>query len=212
MAGSRDREMAALLDQGFAEVGSPRPWSRSAKRHQRHQWWPRQGRTSPNRSARERKLDSWPKPPARLPPISRPSPRQRRRRSRISCGRLRKPTAGASSSVRSASRCGRAGGAFAAVVPGARGKPVQIVQPSKGGKGHVYRARLLNFRRRKHRARAPHCTKRRSSARWSRHRRSRSPSAESRRGQWRATLTHQALRAWSSLSRGAGEGLLVDEL
>ena len=33
----------------------------------------------------------------------------------------------------------------AAVVPGARGKPVQIVQPSKGGKEHVYRARLLNF-------------------------------------------------------------------
>jgi hypothetical protein len=33
----------------------------------------------------------------------------------------------------------------AATVPGARGKPVQIVQPSKGGKEHVYRARLLNF-------------------------------------------------------------------
>jgi len=33
----------------------------------------------------------------------------------------------------------------AATVPGARGKPVQIVQPSKGGKEHFYRARLLNF-------------------------------------------------------------------
>ena len=33
----------------------------------------------------------------------------------------------------------------AAVVPAARGKPVQIVQPSKGGKERVYRARLLNF-------------------------------------------------------------------
>jgi cell division septation protein DedD len=33
----------------------------------------------------------------------------------------------------------------AATIPGARGKPVQIVQPSKGGKEHVYRARLLNF-------------------------------------------------------------------
>jgi hypothetical protein len=33
----------------------------------------------------------------------------------------------------------------AAVVPEARGKPVQIVQPSKGGKEHVYRARLVNF-------------------------------------------------------------------
>ena len=33
----------------------------------------------------------------------------------------------------------------AATVPGARGKPVQIVQPSKGGKERVYRARLLNF-------------------------------------------------------------------
>jgi hypothetical protein len=33
----------------------------------------------------------------------------------------------------------------AGTVPGARGKPVQIVQPSKGGKERVYRARLLNF-------------------------------------------------------------------
>ena len=34
----------------------------------------------------------------------------------------------------------------AAMVTLARGKPVQIVQPSKGGgKDHFYRARLLNF-------------------------------------------------------------------
>ena len=33
----------------------------------------------------------------------------------------------------------------AATVSGTKGKPVQIVQPSKGGKEHVYRARLLNF-------------------------------------------------------------------
>jgi hypothetical protein len=30
-------------------------------------------------------------------------------------------------------------------VSAARGKPVQIVQPSKSGKDHLYRARLLNF-------------------------------------------------------------------
>jgi predicted aldo/keto reductase-like oxidoreductase len=33
----------------------------------------------------------------------------------------------------------------AAAVPAVRGKPVQIMQPSKGGKDRVYRARLLNF-------------------------------------------------------------------
>jgi hypothetical protein len=33
----------------------------------------------------------------------------------------------------------------AATFPAARGKPVQIVQPSKGGKDHFYRPRLLNF-------------------------------------------------------------------
>jgi SPOR domain len=33
----------------------------------------------------------------------------------------------------------------AGTVPGTRGKPVQIVQPSKGGKERFYRARLLNF-------------------------------------------------------------------
>ena len=33
----------------------------------------------------------------------------------------------------------------AASVSAARGKPVQIVQPSKAGKDRLYRARLLNF-------------------------------------------------------------------
>ena len=33
----------------------------------------------------------------------------------------------------------------AANLPVARGKPLQIVQPSKAGKDHLYRARLLNF-------------------------------------------------------------------
>ena len=33
----------------------------------------------------------------------------------------------------------------AATVPAAKGKPVQIMQPPKGGKDHFYRARLLNF-------------------------------------------------------------------
>jgi hypothetical protein len=30
-------------------------------------------------------------------------------------------------------------------LPVAKDKPLQIVQPSKGGKDHLYRARLLNF-------------------------------------------------------------------
>ena len=33
----------------------------------------------------------------------------------------------------------------AASLPAARGKPLQIVQPSKSRKDHLYRARLLNF-------------------------------------------------------------------
>jgi hypothetical protein len=33
----------------------------------------------------------------------------------------------------------------AASLPIASGKPVQIVQPSKSGRDHFYRARLLNF-------------------------------------------------------------------
>ena len=33
----------------------------------------------------------------------------------------------------------------AAGLSAAKGKPVQIVQPSKSGKDHLYRARLLNF-------------------------------------------------------------------
>ena len=98
-AGSRDREMAALLDQGFADVGAgPHPSGASARHRCHRRWWPRPRRTSLKLSARARKLDNWLKPPARSPPTSRPSPRRRRRRSRI------KPIAGASSSVRSKSR------------------------------------------------------------------------------------------------------------
>ena len=33
----------------------------------------------------------------------------------------------------------------AASLPGARGRPVQIVEPAKAGKERLYRARLLNF-------------------------------------------------------------------
>ena len=36
-------------------------------------------------------------------------------------------------------------GRSAANLPVASGKPLQIIQPSKSGKDHFYRARLLNF-------------------------------------------------------------------
>jgi len=147
-AGSRDREMAALLDQGFAEVGAGA--TLVARRE------------TPPSSA-----------PQTLAEADDPLPAPARPREKI--GQLTKaagkiaahlsPVAkaeaapmvhqlrGAPESDRWAIQLGvfpvesaAEQAARSAVGTGAaKGKPVQIVQPSKSGKHRWYRARLLNF-------------------------------------------------------------------
>ena len=149
-AGSRDREMAALLDQGFSEVGAgatlvaghegpppsvaPAAAPMMAETDQPEPVRPREKIGQLAKAAR--------KIAAHLSPVAKaeaaPIPHQLRTpaetdRWSIQLGSFRVETA-AEQAARSAAQ-----------VPGARGKPVQIVQPSKGGKEHVYRARLLNF-------------------------------------------------------------------
>jgi len=145
-AGSRDREMAALLDQGFSEVGagatlvagrevpSPSAAPVVAETDQPEPVRPREKIGQLAKAARKIAAHLSPVAKAEAAPIAHQlrTPAETDRWS-IQLGAFRDGT--------SAEQAARS----AATVPGARGKPVQIVQPSKGGKEHVYRARLLNF-------------------------------------------------------------------
>jgi len=143
-AGSRDREMAALLDQGFADIGvggvvvarreTPSPAQVSAETEQPEPARPREKIGQLAKAARKIAAHLSPVAKAEAAPINRQlrTPAETDRWS-IQLGAFRVENA-AEQAARSAS-----------AVPAAKGKPVQIVQPSKGGKDHFYRARLLNF-------------------------------------------------------------------
>jgi D-alanyl-D-alanine carboxypeptidase len=144
-AGSRDREMAGLLDQGFAEVGvgtvmahreEPAPSSPQivaetdppapAAR-------PREKLGQLSRAARKLAANLSPVAKAEASPISHQlhaEPAAERWSIQLGSFRIE---ATAEEAARTA-----------ASLPPARGKPVQIIQPSKN-KDHLYRARLLNF-------------------------------------------------------------------
>jgi D-alanyl-D-alanine carboxypeptidase len=141
-AGTRDREMAGLLDQGFAEVGvaptlvaqrempapSAAPVVAETETDQPEPVRPREKIGQLAKAARRIAAHLSPVAKAEAAPVAHQTDRWS-----IQLGAFRVEGA-AEQAARSA-----------AAVPGARGKPVQIVQPSRGGKEHVYRARLLNF-------------------------------------------------------------------
>jgi D-alanyl-D-alanine carboxypeptidase len=143
-AGSRDREMAALLDQGFAEVGvTPtvvarhEPPPATAVASETDEVVPARPREKIGqfaKAARKIAVHLSPVAKAEAAPISRQLhlPAEAERWS-IQLGGFR-AEAVAEQAARSAAN-----------LPLTRGKPVQIVQPSKGGKDHFYRTRLLNF-------------------------------------------------------------------
>jgi D-alanyl-D-alanine carboxypeptidase len=145
-AASRDREMAALLDQGFADVGAPgtimarrevpapSAEQTTAETDQPEPARPREKIGQLAKAARRIVTHLSPVAKAEAAPITRQlrTPAESDRWS-IQLGAFRVEAA-AEQAARSA-----------ATAPAARGKPVQIVQPSKGGKDHLYRARLLNF-------------------------------------------------------------------
>jgi D-alanyl-D-alanine carboxypeptidase len=143
-AGTRDREMAALLDQGFSDVGAggtlvagretpPQavaPVVAETETDQVEPVRPREKIGQLAKAARRIAAHLSPVAKAEAAPIAHQTDRWS-----IQLGAFRVESV-AEQAARSA-----------AAVPGtgARGKPVQIVQPSKAGKEHVYRARLLNF-------------------------------------------------------------------
>ncbi|MGC2202455.1 MAG: D-alanyl-D-alanine carboxypeptidase [Stellaceae bacterium] len=144
-AASRDRQMAALLDQGFAEVGvgtvvatrhdTAAPLSQVAADTE-----------EPTPARPREKLGQLTKAAgkfaAHLSPVTKaeaaPLPHQLRAPSESEGWSIQLGAFRVESAAEQAARS-------AATVSAARGKPMQIVQPSKGGKDHFYRARLLNF-------------------------------------------------------------------
>jgi D-alanyl-D-alanine carboxypeptidase len=144
-AGSRDREMAALLDQGFAEVGV----STTGVAH-REESEPSSSQVvadadQPTPARPREKLGQLTKTAgklaAHLSPVAKaeaasvahqPHPESAAERWSIQLGAFRGETA--------AEQAAR----MAANLLVAKGKPVQIMQPAKA-KDHLYHARLLNF-------------------------------------------------------------------
>jgi D-alanyl-D-alanine carboxypeptidase len=141
-AGSRDRQMASLLDQGFAEVGAgttlvarrEAPVPQLVAEAEQPAPRPREKIGQLTKAAR--------RIAARLSPVAKAeaAPAQHQLRAApegdrwaIQLGAFRVESAD-EQAARSATG-----------VAAARGKPVQIVQPSKSGKDRLYRARLLNF-------------------------------------------------------------------
>ena len=145
-ASARDRQMAALLDQGFAEVGASNtfvarrdapaapPPQIVGEADQVAPARPREKLGQLTKAARKIALHLSPVSKAEAAPVAhqlRAAPETDRWGIQLGAFRVE---AAAEQAARSA-----------ASLPVAKGKPVQIVQPSKGGKDHFYRARLLNF-------------------------------------------------------------------
>ena len=143
-ASSRDREMAALLDQGFADVGvattvvarhepaAAAPTSAVAETDEASPR-PRQKLGQLAKAAHKIAVQLSPVSKAEAAPIAHQLHMAETEHWSIQLGAFR--------SAAAAEEATRA----AAGLPAASGKPVQIVQPSKSGKDHLYRARLLNF-------------------------------------------------------------------
>jgi D-alanyl-D-alanine carboxypeptidase len=141
-AGTRDREMAVLLDRGFEEVGA----GTTMVAH----------REAPPPAVAE--ADPPPSPPPRSKPgmISKAASRLATHLSPFGKAEAaplvheRVQPAGDRWSIqlgafRAESAALKAARVAAASIAGARGRPVQIVEPAKAGKERLYRARLLNF-------------------------------------------------------------------
>jgi D-alanyl-D-alanine carboxypeptidase len=138
-AGRRDREMAALLDRGFEDLGVTMVAHREAPVP------PPDVVADAEPPARE-KPGLLTKAAARLAGHLSPV-------GRAEAATLPRELHGARSTDRwsiqlgafSAESTAEKAARTAASVPAARGKPVQIIQSSKAGKDRLYRARLLNF-------------------------------------------------------------------
>ena len=145
-ASSRDREMAALLDQGFADLGVE---PSAVARHEPPAAAPPPVVAETDQPAQDRPREkigqlakAARKMAARLSPVAKAeaAPLAHQLRSPLETEHW-----GIELGVFRAEAAAEEAARSAASLPAASGKPVQILQPSKSGKDHFYRARLLNF-------------------------------------------------------------------
>ena len=141
-AGTRDREMAALLDQGFEEVGAgttmvarrEAPLPTVAEAEEAPSSAPREKPGIVTKAASRLAAHLSPFGKAEAASLVHERPQPAGEHWSIQLGTFRAENA-ALKAAREA----------AASLPGARGRPVQIVEPPKADKERLYRARLLNF-------------------------------------------------------------------
>jgi len=141
-AGTRDREMAVLLDRGFEEVGAgttmiahrEAPLPVVAEAEPPPSPAPR-GKPGMISKAASRLA-------AHLSPFGKAEAAPLAHERTLPAGEHWSIQLGAFSAEPAALKAARVA---AASLPGARGRPVQIVEPAKSGKERLYRARLLNF-------------------------------------------------------------------
>jgi D-alanyl-D-alanine carboxypeptidase len=144
-AGTRDREMAALLDRGFEDIGTgtiavarreppaaPPPTGAEAEQSQ-----PAPSREKPGMLTRAASRLA-----ARLAPIGKAEAAPVTHEQRAApAGERWSIQLGAFRTENAAEKAART----ATVLPAAKGKPLQIVAPAKTDSDRLYRARLLNF-------------------------------------------------------------------
>jgi D-alanyl-D-alanine carboxypeptidase len=157
--GARDRQMGALLDQGFQSVGVP-----IATMTARHQAPPSPPPAAPTPAPESEVVAAADPPPAPPPParakpglLGKAAARLAAHLSPVSKAEAAvlpheglRPVPGADHwgiqiGAYRAQNAAEKAGRVAESLPVARGKPVQILEPSKTDKAHLYRARLLNF-------------------------------------------------------------------
>ena len=141
-AGTRDREMAALLDQGFQEVGAGTtmvahrdvPQPAVAEAEQAPSPTPREKPGMISKAASRLAAHLSPLSKAEAAPLEHEQHAQPAgERWSIQLGAFHAETAAVKAAHAAAS------------VAGAKGKPLQVVEPAKADKERLYRVRLLNF-------------------------------------------------------------------
>jgi D-alanyl-D-alanine carboxypeptidase len=141
-AGTRDREMAALLDRGFEEVGAG---TTTVARREAPPPTAAEAEQAPPSVSREKPgaiTKAASRLAAHLSPFGKAEAAPLARERAVPAGEHWSIQLGAFHAETAALKAARAA---AGSLAGAKSRPVQIIEPAKADKERLYRARLLNF-------------------------------------------------------------------